>query len=170
MKRSGRSDDGDAVLEALEIVCGFFSTPAKKLSIANFEFVGPLRSRKEDRGGPFWTHPITGGCAPNQIAVDRETSIDVCVNACPIYHFDLWDRHFLAEGEIVEVTSGHAEMSHADPRVAWACGACTFENDSQAINCEMCEEPRPGRWHCSTCTYENHPHVTLCEMCNSARQ
>lgn len=167
---TARSDDGNALRGALKIVCCFFSRPGKKLSIANFSFVGPLWSRKKGQGGPLWTHPITHDFAQNEIAVDRETSMDVCVNDRQIYHFDLWDRHFLADGNAEEVTSGHAEMSYADPRVAWACGTCTFENEYQAITCAMCQGSRPGAWPCAACTFENQPYAQRCEVCSSARQ
>merc|ERR1712187_807627 len=127
---TGRSDDSNALAKALEFVCEFFSTPAKKLSIANFKFVGPLWSRKNGYDQFLWMHPITHGDVSNKVAVDRETSLDVCVNDYPIYHFDLWDRHFLAEERHEEVTSGHAEMSHAVARrVIWACTACTYHNE-----------------------------------------
>jgi len=96
--------------------------------------------------------------------------MDVCINDCQIYHFDLWDRHFLAGSDMEEVTSGHAEMSHADPREAWACCICTYDNEYQATRCGMCQESRPGTWLCGTCTYENQPYAQKCEMCNSARQ
>lgn len=124
------------------------------MAIVNFEFVGPLCSRKRGGGGPLWTHPITGGCVRNSSAVDRETSFDVCVNARPVYHFDLWDRHFLAEGDLigghVEVTSGHAEMSRADPLGAWACDVA-HARTSLALSSAQCaqrSDRTPGHVAC----------------------
>ena len=111
-----RTDVADAYADALAVACAHLSSAESwVLSVGAFAFVGPLRCGRGSRSNGLWINPMTLDTAPHPVAVDREASVDVHVNGQAVYHFDLWDRHFLTCGGDEELTSGHAEMSAAGP-------------------------------------------------------
>ena len=59
----------------------------------------------------------------------------------------------------------------------WSCQGCTFLNDENMENCELCHkikpspisEPTTPGWSCNTCTYHNPLNRNVCEICKTRR-
>jgi len=67
------------------------------------------------------------------------------------------------------------DMSKIPKAEAWACSACTLENEPQNNVCSMCNSARPqtkakggGTWVCSSCTLLNE-NTTECGACGGPR-
>ena len=66
-------------------------------------------------------------------------------------------------------------------RPAWACAACTLENEGAADFCVVCATPRgavesappPARpsteWTCAVCTLRNRAEHLACDVCGAER-
>jgi len=126
---------------------------------------------KDESGGNELTTPVLWNCAVCTLE-NESYALACCVCLNP--RFGIPDT--LSDTELAKsasmgsggITGGPAGGS-AGSEEGWACKLCTSPNESYALACCVCLNPRTGEWNCKACTLKNYENNSNCRACTASK-
>ena len=67
---------------------------------------------------------------------------------------------------IFKLNGTHCFILHGD---TWNCNGCTYLNNPQSLNCEICGGLNHNNWECKSCTFQNHKKSIKCKVCGAEK-